>query len=157
MTHEEALLKVREYLTKYLPTDRGYEVDEIITTLETPKWIPVSEKLPEPVDPLNDERELTDWVLVTIRLENDTTDVGKAYYSFVEQKWYISCTSVEGEITAWMPPLKPYKERWLENAKDTTEEVYEYITKEADGLGVDRKLYYERVIQYMRDKSEEEE
>ena len=51
------------------------------------------------------------------------------------------------------------KEQWIveaeQNAKDLAEMLYEQITDEADGMCVDRKWYFEKVVQYMRSESEE--
>lgn len=51
------------------------------------------------------------------------------------------------------------KEQWVveaeQNAKDLAEMLYEQIIDEADELCVDRKWYFEKVVQYMRAESEE--
>lgn len=48
MTREEAIKRVKGYLTDCLPADCYGEVEEIIKALEQePRWIPVSERLPE--------------------------------------------------------------------------------------------------------------
>ncbi len=45
------------------------------------------------------------------------------------------------------------KEQWLveaeQNAKDLAEILYEQITNEADYICVDRKWYFEKVVQFM--------
>lgn len=41
------------------------------------------------------------------------------------------------------------------NARDLAEILYEQITDEADDLCVDRKWYFEKVVQYMRAESED--
>lgn len=47
------------------------------------------------------------------------------------------------------------KEQWIieaeQDAKDLAEILYEDITDEADDMCVDRKWYFEKVIQYMRE------
>ena len=52
-------------------------------------------------------------------------------------------------------------EKWIvnakQNAKDLAEVIYEQITDEADDLYVDRKWYFEKVVQYMRIKNAEME
>lgn len=52
-------------------------------------------------------------------------------------------------------------EKWIvnakQNAKDLAEVIYEQITDEADDLYVDRKWYFEEVVQYMRIESKVEE
>ena len=51
------------------------------------------------------------------------------------------------------------KEPWIivdeQNAKDLAIILYEQITDEADDMCVDRKWYFEKVVQYMRSESEE--
>ena len=51
------------------------------------------------------------------------------------------------------------KEQWIivaeQSAKDLAERMYEQIAEEADYLYVDRKWYFEKVVQYMRSESEE--
>ena len=53
------------------------------------------------------------------------------------------------------------KEDWIieaeENAKDLAEILYEQITDEADDMCIDRKWYFEKVVQYMRDESKKGE
>lgn len=50
------------------------------------------------------------------------------------------------------------KEEWIveaeQNAKDLAEILLEQITDEADDLCVDRKWYFEKVVQYMRAEGE---
>lgn len=50
------------------------------------------------------------------------------------------------------------KEQWIveaeQNAKDLAEILLGQITDEADDLRVDRKWYFEKVVQYMRAESE---
>lgn len=53
------------------------------------------------------------------------------------------------------------KEQWIveaeNNARDLAKNLFEQITDEADDLCVDRKWYFEKVVQYMRAKMEGEE
>lgn len=50
------------------------------------------------------------------------------------------------------------KEQWIieaeQDAEDLAETLYEWITDEADDMCVDRKWYFEKVIQYMRSRGE---
>lgn len=51
------------------------------------------------------------------------------------------------------------KEQWVieaeQNARDLAEILLEDITDNADDLCVDRKWYFEKVVQYMKAESEE--
>ena len=51
------------------------------------------------------------------------------------------------------------KEKWIVEAEQTTKELAERlcecITEEADVLCVDRKWYFEKVVQYMKAGSED--
>lgn len=51
------------------------------------------------------------------------------------------------------------KEQWVveaeQNAKDLSKRMYEQIAEEANYIHIDRKWYFEKVIQYMRAESEE--
>ena len=51
------------------------------------------------------------------------------------------------------------KEQWIveaeNNARDLATILLEQITDEADDLCVDRKWYFEKVVQYMRAETEE--
>ena len=51
------------------------------------------------------------------------------------------------------------KEAWIveaeKNAKDLAQILYEQITDEADDICVDREWYFEKVIQHLREESEE--
>ena len=71
ITNEEALVKVRGYLTDYLPLDNADEIDEIIKALEPTRWIPISMRLPKAYEFVNctchsliDDRK--DWVIETV-------------------------------------------------------------------------------------------
>ena len=52
------------------------------------------------------------------------------------------------------------KEQWMveaeQNAKDLAERIYQQISDEADYIHVDRKWYFEKVIQFMRVEREVE-
>lgn len=47
------------------------------------------------------------------------------------------------------------KEQWVveaeQNAKDLAEILYEQIADEADDMCVDRKWYFEKVVEFMRE------
>ena len=91
MTREEALHRVKGYLTDIIPVEDYSEVEEIIKALEQ-RWIPVSERLPE------DENKdylvcLDDGYIATIM-----------YDGF--GKWLID----DAEIIAWIPLPEPYTE-----------------------------------------------
>lgn len=51
------------------------------------------------------------------------------------------------------------KEQWIieveRNAKDLAERICEQITEEADYACIDRKWYFEKVVQYMDAESED--
>ena len=53
------------------------------------------------------------------------------------------------------------KEQWIveaeNNAKDLAEILFDQITDEADDLCVDRKWYFDKVVQYMMAESENKE
>ena len=91
----------------YLLTDN--DADEIIKALEQQikeKWIPVSERLPESQD--DGDNDFSDWLLVTLKLEDDEIYTDEAFYCFSEHKWY-SKRIVIGEVIAWMLLPEPYK------------------------------------------------
>lgn len=50
------------------------------------------------------------------------------------------------------------QEQWVieaeQYAKDLAERVYEQITEEANYMHIDRKWYFEKVVQYMMAESE---
>ena len=81
----------------------GYEMG--LKALEQ-RWIPVSERLPEP-QVNGGDKDLSGWVLVSLST-SDFDTVCSAFYCFSEKKWYRERVAF-GTVTAWMPLLEPYK------------------------------------------------
>lgn len=77
---------------------------------EADKWIPVSEKLPEPQKPNGDiyNPHYSDYVLVCIEWWNGQKVIDTAGYSFDDEEWVYS-GSDESEVVAWKPLPKPYE------------------------------------------------
>ena len=98
MTREEAIKRVKGYLTDCLPADCDEEVEEIIKALEQePRWIPCSEWLPK----------VEELVLVTDDSGGiKTVDVDRCgqYENSNERFWYYTQNAV-----AWMPRPEPWK------------------------------------------------
>ena len=109
MTREEAIKRVKGYLTDCLPADCYGEVEEIIKALEKePRWIPVSEKLPE-----------DEYVLISkkpTKISGDKWSVAIAIRTADPRsgkiQWRDSGFGViqDNEVLAWMPRPKPYQE-----------------------------------------------
>lgn len=57
------------------------------------------------------------------------------------------CNMLETKTAHWIVEAE-------KNVKDLAERIYEQIAEEADYADVDRKWYFEKVIQYMRAESE---
>lgn len=70
------------------------------------KWIPVSERLPEPQK--DENKGFSEWVLITVYIGENNYIVGRAYYCFSDKKWYAETFGC-GEVIAWMPLPQPYK------------------------------------------------
>jgi hypothetical protein len=84
-------------------------LEEISRILECARWIPVSERLPDPQE--NGDKDYSDWLQVTIDIgRNGDSDVYvcEAYYCFSESKWYTK-RFVVGVVTAWRPLPEPCK------------------------------------------------
>ena len=99
MTKEEAINRVKGYLTDCLPADCYGEVEEIIKALEQePGWIPCSKMLP-PINNNSSARVLvtTSWGLVK-----------EAYYCV--NHWEIDYIAYKlSSVIAWMPLPEPRK------------------------------------------------
>lgn len=74
---------------------------------EQPRWIPIDERLPEPQKEFGD-KNFSDWVLVSIKINPYQSIVCSAYYCFSEKKWYMKRIGC-GKILAWQPLPKSYK------------------------------------------------
>lgn len=114
MTIKEAMNKIKNEIHLY--EEDSYEsvaweavFDSLYKVVNNmPKWIPVSERLPEVQK--NGDKDFSDWVQVTIDISrNGDSDVYvcEAYYCFSENKWYTK-RFVIGVVTAWMPLPEPY-------------------------------------------------
>ena len=103
MTREEALKRVKGYLTDCLPADCYGEAEEIMEALEQElktEWIPVSERLPE-------DRES-----VLFSTKTDMVFEGKYLADDTDSKWYAESDDTfvrNNVVTAWMPLPTPYK------------------------------------------------
>lgn len=88
------------------PLPEWYALNNAIEVLEQTRWIPVSEKWPDPQE--NGDKDYSDWVQVTINLgKNNDPCTGLAYCCLSKQKWYIE-GFVIGEVIAWMPLPESY-------------------------------------------------
>ena len=108
MLKEEAIKRVKGYLTDYLPADCYGEIEEIIDALEQePTWTPVSKELP---------KKGGDY-LVTISFdvgaEEPVREVYKGFFCELSQKWLHN----DDNIIAWMPLPQTYKADKRGNAK----------------------------------------
>lgn len=132
ISREEALVKVRGYLTDYLPLDSADEIDEIIKALEPTRWIPVSERLPE-LDVNINVYEKKNPIMVSKPVYISYRLDGRDYVCPVpcilhsNGYWYNDAGSLKDwvqlddyydggadlpislEVTAWMPLPEPYK------------------------------------------------
>ena len=106
MTKKEAIKKVKAYLTDYLPQEEYDEVEEIVETLQPPKWIPVSERMPE----------VSDHYLIQYSRHICPDEMAVAYYSVEEAEldenytWEFKPFADCKEVIAWMPLPEPYRE-----------------------------------------------
>lgn len=81
-------------------------IEDLPPATPTQKWIPVSERLPNPQE-YGDE-DYSDWVQITLHIGENHDVVGRGYYCFNKRKWYADRLGV-GVVTAWMPLPQPYK------------------------------------------------
>ena len=85
---------------------KAYEDMEVaIEALKQTMWISCSENLPSPQE-CGDE-DFSETVLVS----TDVDIVTDAWYCFSEKKWYKQGFSIIGNVIAWMPSPKSYKEQ----------------------------------------------
>lgn len=77
---------------------------------EADRWIPVSERMPEPQKPNGDiyNPHYSDYVLVCIEWWNGQKVIDTAGYSFDDEEW-VYPGSDESEVIAWKPLPKPYE------------------------------------------------
>lgn len=97
MTIEEAKMKLIAY--KYfaaedIPLAVAQSLDTVIKAVECTQWIPVSERLPEGIDPCN----------YIVSIENYGVDI--ATYVPSVKEWF--CLGVPCKVTAWKPLPEPY-------------------------------------------------
>lgn len=97
MTREEALHRVKGYLTNMIPAEDYLEVEEIIKALKQTTWIPVSEGLPEEFES----------VLVCYESQGGMAQaVSERFGTHTGYRW----SALGGiEPIAWMPLPEPYK------------------------------------------------
>lgn len=76
-----------------------------VTSQQT-RWISVSERLPEPQN--GEDKNFSEWVLITSYIGKNDYVVGRAYYCFSDKKWYAERFGC-GKVIAWMPLPDPYK------------------------------------------------
>lgn len=82
------------------------DIKELPPVIPKQRWIPVSERLPEPQD--DADKDYSDTVQVTVHVCRNTDIVRDAYYCFSKGKWYIEGFCI-GTVTAWMPLPEAYK------------------------------------------------
>ena len=85
---------------------------EALKEKEANKWIPISERLPEPQKPNEDfyNEHWSDFVLVCIDWWNGQKVIDTAFYDFDEKEWVYQ-GSEESEVIAWKPLPEPYKKK----------------------------------------------
>ena len=102
MTREEALSKVKGYLTDLLPSEEYDEVEKILKALEQePRWIPVSERLPK-------EDEYVDNVCKYYLIQDEYGDMHVAHLSNVGWIPMDSLKTIGNEIIAWQELPEAY-------------------------------------------------
>lgn len=111
-TSIEAYKRILSQRPNLKTSDLGAELEAsefALRALEQTRWIPVSERIPDPQE--NGDKDYSDWLQVTIDIgRNGDSDVYvcEAYYCFSESKWYTK-RFVVGMVTAWRPLPEPYK------------------------------------------------
>lgn len=110
-TLKEAIKRLKEVIKEVRSTIQPFLYDNeakdyILKALERePKWIPVSEKLP-------DHPENNDYYLVTIQCEHydGWDDYVTGFAEWTEHGWdELSCYIGQIKVIAWMPLPEPYK------------------------------------------------
>lgn len=84
---------------------QGYIKQLIREDMQMENWIPVTERLPEPSEY---DKDLSEWVLITLYIGENDYMVGRALYCYSEKKWYAERFGC-GNVIAWMPLPTPYK------------------------------------------------
>lgn len=108
MTREEAIEKIEKYQCKRVGTVSESELEEAlnmaIEALAEPKWIPVTERLPE----VSNKRMLVSGSVNLGRMEHISTDIAR----YTDRGWILEGNNEPKEcetITAWMPLPEPYE------------------------------------------------
>ena len=103
ITREEALRRVKGYLTDAIPSENYDEVEEIMSALEQP-WIPVSKRLPT-----HNEYVKNNGLF-------NVSDGNRSYsacFDIYETKMFgeptVNGFRIDHAVTAWMPIQEPYK------------------------------------------------
>ena len=93
------------FLFRSTEEDVKFATEYAIKALEQePKWIPVSERLPEK----------NVWVLVTVEQSGVRHQEIMRRNNFIDT-WTDNIDNYNNEITAWMPLPEPYRKEGVEN------------------------------------------
>lgn len=129
---EQTILNLRK-LKSFHSGSYGADIDMAIKALEhEPRWIPVSERLPKPQEDDGD-KDFSDWVLVSIRINPYQSIVCSAYYCFSERKWYLERMGC-GVIVAWMPLPEEYKTESEVHCNCTKEEIAKSFIEDVEAV-----------------------